>query len=124
MPGVVRGMKNRLWYVPLLVLFGCAGLVRDCQSCEATNLGADWIVVQFDMGGQPFNCWKLRGKSISNEQKSDGIFWVSDSKHLIHISGWYNRIQVINGDFEGAAEEIGVELDRCVDGAYEPDPDC
>jgi hypothetical protein len=103
-----------------LLMAGCAGMYRGCSSYSAQALGANWLVVQFDNAGKPFNCWQLRNTSIANEQASDGIYWV-DGSHLIHISGWYNRVQ-INGnspqDFEQAAKLLGIELNRCTNGAY------
>lgn len=109
-----------LRYLPLLALLGCAGLQRDCSSCSAGNFGADWVIVQFRADGAPMNCWRLRNVGVSNEERTDGIFWQDVDGHLVHISGWYNRVQVANGDYEKAAEAIGVELRRCTNGAYRP----
>jgi hypothetical protein len=39
--------------------------------------------------------------------------------HLVHISGWYNRVQVNNGDWNGAAATLGIDLSRCHDGVYQ-----
>jgi hypothetical protein len=69
----------------------------------------------------PANCWQVKGQSISNEGQSDGIYWVSNSGNLIHLSGWYNRVQV-EGSWKSAANELGIELDRCVGGQYKPHP--
>lgn len=49
---------------------------------------------------------------------TDGIFWQSPDGHLVHISGWYNRVQVQNGDFEGAARQLGIDLASCSEGRY------
>lgn len=102
------------------MLASCAGWQRDCDSCMATSVGADWIVVQYSAAGHPFNCWQLKGVGITNEHASDGIFWVdSKSGNLVHISGWYNRVQVGRwGSFEDAAVLSGVDLKRCVNGHY------
>jgi hypothetical protein len=37
----------------------------------------------------------------------------------VHISGWYNRVQVNNGDWNGAAAALGIDLSRCHDGIYQ-----
>lgn len=104
--------------LPLVFLAGCASLDRGCSSCSAQSFGADWIIVQYRMDGVPMNCWKLEATSVSNEQQSDGIYWKEPSGHLVHIAGWYNRVQVQGKNFAGAAKSIGIDLDRCKEGRY------
>ena len=105
-------IQNVVMFLALIFLAtGCAGFTRSCSSCSAESFGADWIVVQYDYKGNPINCWKLMSVSISNEQNSDGIYW-KESGHLIHISGWYNRIQVDGGRFDEAAKLLGVDLSK------------
>lgn len=106
----------KLWV--LLLLTGCAGWQRDCSSCSASTFGSDWIVLQYGYDGKPINCWELRNTAITNEEHTDGIFWQEPSGHLVHISGWYNRVQVSNGDWSGAAKSIGVDDALCKDGVY------
>lgn len=113
--------KIKTFVVVLLTvcLSGCAGFQKSCSSWSAENFASDWVVVQFDFQGKPFNCWKLKNTSVSNESNSDGIWWQdSKSGHLVHLSGWYNRVQVSNGDFEGAAKHLDVSLTQCTDGKY------
>ncbi len=98
---------------------GCAGLQRSWSSGCATNFGADWVIAQFDLQGRPFNCWKLAGTSIDNEAQSDGIYWKNPKTgDLVHISGWYNRVQVDSSDYEGAAKLLGVDISKCGNGKY------
>ncbi len=115
-------MKSCIKYFPFLLLVGCAGMARDCSSCSASSFGSDWIIVQYGFDGKPINCWQEQNAAISNEKGTDGIYWEHNSwehnSHLIHISGRYNRVQVFNKDFAGAAKSIGVDLDKCVGGAY------
>lgn len=99
-----------MWAV---LLVGCAGTARSCTSCTAESFGADWIVVQMDMSGRPFRCWELRNTSIANEVQSDGIYWAGSQGNLIHISGLYNRVQVLNGQWEAAYREVGVTAATC-----------
>lgn len=113
-------MKKYLQLIPAILLFACAGTMRDCRSSCAGSLGADWIVVQYRADGSPMNCWRLPGVSIDNEGSSDGIYWASTDGHLVHISGWYNRVQISHSDWKAAAKMVGVELDRCGAGAYLP----
>ena len=112
-------MKKLLKYLPLLLLCGCAGFQRNCASGIAGAVGADWVVVQYKADGNPINCWKLEGTSIDNEQGSDGIYLLEPSGHLVHISGWYSRVQVAHNAFKEAANVIGVDIDKCKNGRYE-----
>jgi hypothetical protein len=108
-------MTRAVWtVVTLLVIGGCAGIERECSSIWASNVGADWIVVQYKMDGTPIFCWRLVDVAIRNEDRSDGIMW-KDSRtgHLIHLSGWYNRVQVDKGAFESAAQLIGADAAKC-----------
>ena len=111
---------KRYWYLLfVLVMFsGCAGLGRGCSSMWASAAGANWIIVQYNMNGQPLAAWKLTDVSVSNEQNSDGIYWKEGSGHLVHISGWYNRVQVAGNDYAGAAKLLGVDVDLIRNGKY------
>lgn len=111
-------MKLNRLFPALLLLAGCASWERDCNSSVASSFGGDWIVLQYGFDGTPINCWKLTNTAITNEQGTDGIYWLDPGGHLVHISGWYNRVQVHNNDFAGAAKSIGIELDRCTGGKY------
>lgn len=112
--------RTLLRSLPFLFLVGCAGLQRDCAGCSASSLGADWIIVQYRADGETINCWQLRNASVANEHGSDGIWWTTDKGHLVHVGGWYNRVQVERNDWQGAAREVGVDLDRCKGGRYLP----
>lgn len=96
-----------------LVLFGCAGAGRSCSSCSAQNFGADWIVVQMDMNGNPYRCWELPETSVSNEAQSDGIYWKEGAGNLVHLSGHYNRVQVERGDWDRGFAELGLTREVC-----------
>lgn len=113
-------MKRKVTtFLVLLLLTGCAGFNRGCSSFNAQAFGSDWIVLQYGFDGKPINCWQLKNTSISNEEHSDGIYWLdSHSGHLVHISGWYNRVQVAQGRYDEAAKAIGVDLGKCVGGKY------
>lgn len=102
-----------------LLLVGCAGLERDCSGFSASNFGSNWLVLQYGFDGKPINCWRLENTAIDNESGTDGIFWLEKNGHLVHISGWYNRVQVNNSDWKGAADSIGVDVNKCLDGKYD-----
>ena len=107
-------------FLILITLAGCAGFNRGCSSWSAGTFGSNWIVVQYDYQGDPINCWKLQNTSIANEGNSDGVYWKdSESGHLVHISGWYNRVQVDGGRYEEAAKLLGVELSLITNGKYQ-----
>lgn len=115
---------KRIIYMCILSLglAGCAGFYRSCSNFNAENFGSNWIVVQFAYDGHVFNCWTLHGVSITNEEGSDGIYWKdSNTSHMVHISGWYNRVQVFGDsyqDFDHAATLLGVSASQCGDGRY------
>lgn len=113
-------MKAKLArYFTLSLLAGCAGWDRGCSSCMAENFASDWVIVQYKFNGEPINCWKLNDVSVTNEDRSDGVYWKDSSTgHLVHISGWYNRVQVEHNDFRSAAELMGVDMNRCPGGMY------
>src|SRR6185436_5580716 len=104
---------SRLVLVLALVLGGCAGMDRGCSSCTAESFGADWVVVQMDYLGRPFRCWALHNTSIANEQHSDGIYWVDEHGNLVHISGLYNRVQVMRHRWKEAYAQVGLTEQTC-----------
>lgn len=97
----------------LIALGACAGQMRGCSAWNAEAFGADWLVVQYRNDGQVMKCWRLAGVSVTNEHQSDGVYWKDPWGHLVHISGWYNRVQVSGGNWKGAAESLGVDLAVC-----------
>lgn len=111
-------LRRALTILGLILMTGCAGMTRSCSAFWAEEAGADWIVVQYGLDGKPFNCWKLESTSIANESGSDGIYWKEPSGHLVHISGWYNRVQVRGKQFDDAAKLLGVDVDRIQNGKY------
>ena len=117
-PRMKRGLRNTLFALSLS-LASCAGLTRSCSSCSAEQFASDWLVVQYDMQGKPYNCWKLEETSVTNEPHSDGIYWLDGiSQNLVHISGWYNRVQVERNQWDEAARSVGVDTAKCTGGTY------
>lgn len=113
-------MKLKYAFVALAIaiLPGCAGMGRSWSAGCAENFGADWVVVQYRQDGTAFHCWKLSDVSMTNEKASDGIYWKDRSWNLVHISGWYNRVQVFGGRYEAASVLLGVESSKCDNGVY------
>lgn len=115
-------MKS-LRLLPLLLLLtltvGCAGFNKGCAQFNAGSFGSDWIVVQYAADGRPFHCWKLRGASVEGSTGGN-VDWqeTGANAHLVHLTGWENRVQVVNGDFEGAAKLVGVDANQCGSGVY------
>lgn len=114
-------MRNWLKVAALcLFVVGCSSWNRSCASFGAHTLGADWLVVQFDSTGRPFNCWMIDNATVSNEEAGDGIWWLDQqSGHIIHIAGWYNRVQVTGNDYGEAAQLLGVDVGKCTQGRYD-----
>ncbi len=100
-----------------LILFtmSCAGWDASCSSCAAQSFGSDWLVVQVNaLNGTPYRCWTLQGASVSNESQSDGIWWKDTrSDNLVHISGHYNRVQVVHGNWDDAYKQVGLTKTSC-----------
>lgn len=112
-------MKKIFTVLMSLMMAGCAGMQRGCSSFNAENFGSDWIVVQQNSLGVPMYCWKLPNTSVSNESQTDGIYWLdANTGHLVHISGWYDRVQVSRQNWAGAAKLLGVDTNKCEDGKY------
>lgn len=108
-------------YVKLVLaalLCGCAGISKSCSQFGASVGGSDWIVVQFDQTGRPFNCWKLRGAAVDNSEGGNVDWQDPTNGHLVHITGWENRVQVKDGNFASAARLVGVDEAQCNNGVY------
>jgi len=108
-------MKKSHMALFVIMLGGCAYLDRGCSSCSATALGADWVVVELtEAGAKPYRCWELRGTTITSEEHSDGIYWKdSESGNLIHVSGSYDYVQVRNGNWSAAFQQLGLSKKVC-----------
>lgn len=108
-------MKRRISIhsVLFVMLAGCASMDRGCASCSADSFGADWVVVQMDNDGRPYRCWALRGTSVASES-GDGVYWKDDkSGNLVHISGHFNRVQVVGGNWDHAYSTLGLTAATC-----------
>lgn len=104
-----------------VLLLGCASTDRTCAQCSTEIHGADWLVVQLKADGEIRNCWQLHDLSLANEPHSDGVWWVSSGEQ-VHISGWYNYVQVGSmapANWNSAAATLGVNLSQCTGGRYQ-----
>lgn len=99
--GVGGGIVLLLMLV-LLALIGPKGCERRVASWKAEAYGSDWLVVQYAYDGSTIASWKLRDKSVGNEEGSDGIFFRTNKGHIIHLSGHYVYVQIQDGDWESA----------------------
>lgn len=102
----------------LVMSSACAAMQKSCSQAGASTFGSDWIVVQFDQSGHPFNCWKLRGAVVESSGGGNVDWKDTATGHLVHITGWENRVQVSNGDFASAARLLAVDDALCADGHY------
>lgn len=99
-----------------VLLLGCASTERECAQCGTEIHGADWLIVQLKADGEIRNCWQLHDLAVTNEPHSDGVWWVAGGEQ-VHISGWYNYVQVAN--WNTAAATLGVNLAQCTGGRYQ-----
>jgi hypothetical protein len=101
--------------IALMIASGCAGVSRGCSNCWAKNAGADYVVVELaEMDGTPYRCWALKDVSIDNETNSDGIYWKDpQSGNLVHISGSYDYVQVVDGKWAQAYEYLNLTEAEC-----------
>ena len=76
-------------------------------------MGTDWVVAQYGYDCKPINCYKLVNAAVTNEPQSDGIYWEDSNGNLVHISGWYERVQVERNQWEQAAKTLRVDLKDC-----------
>lgn len=108
-------MKIRKLAPLLALLVGCAYVDRGCSSCGATAFGADWVVVELtEMGAKPYRCWELRNTTITSETQSDGIYWKDpNTGNLIHVSGSYDYVQVMNGNWNSAFAQLNLDRQAC-----------
>jgi hypothetical protein len=97
----------------VISLGGCDGLVKDVSSGFAESFGGDWVITQYSVTtGEVFACYSLQDVSVSNELNSDGINW-KDGPALMSISAPYNKREVVNGDWEGAYNALGITKAKC-----------
>jgi hypothetical protein len=113
-----KKLRTAIFILLLCVGPGCAGFGRQWSAGCAENFGADWIIIKSRMDGTTYRCWKLHNTSVTNEGNSDGIYWKDEGGHLVHVSGWYDRVQVFHDDYDGAAQLLGVDAAKCGHGAY------
>jgi hypothetical protein len=99
--------------IAIYITVSWEGVSRDCSGCWAERTGADWVIVQLDLNGRPFRCWELEGAAITNEERSDGIWWEDEHGNLVHISGLYNRVQVRGDNWDEAFASLGLTRGVC-----------
>lgn len=106
---------TRRMFLAIIFLCGCASFERDCTSCTATTLGSDWLVVQISaLDGKPIRCWQLSNASLDSEERSDGINWKDTvNGNMVHISGFYNYVQVRTGQWDTAFRQLGLTEGLC-----------
>ena len=99
----------------ILLLFFWGGISRSCSSMMATARGSDWVIAQYDLAGYPYRCWELHDTSVANEANTDGIYWEAESGNLVHISGFYTRVQVKDDKWDDAFKTVGVTSAQCTE---------
>jgi hypothetical protein len=101
---------------------GCAGMSKSCTQFNASSFGSDWIVAQYTTDGKAFHCWKLRGAVVEGTEGGSVDWKDTTNGHLVHLTGWENRVQVVGGDFDTAGKLVGVDASLCDSGVYPAPP--
>lgn len=106
-------MKNiGIWVFVAFLSTGCAGTMRKCDMACSSEMGANWLVVQRDNAGKTVRCWKLYDVSIGDSAEVDGIYWQAVDGSIVHITGWFDRVQV-ESSWDKAAALLDVDLTTC-----------
>ena len=111
-------MKRLTVFVFVAFTAACAGMNKMCSQTGASMFGSDWIVAQYDFNGKPFHCWKLRNAAVDSSEGGNVDWKDPNGGHLVHLTGWENRVQVKDGDFVGAGQLIGIDANQCANGIY------
>ena len=111
-------MRKLIILALLASCVGCAGTGKACSQMGASAFGSDWIIVQYRQDGTAFHCWKVRDAAVDSGQGGNIDWKDRQTGHLMHITGWENRIQVAGGDFETAGRLVGVDSNLCGNGIY------
>lgn len=69
---------------------------------RSSSYGSDWMVIEHSATGEIIHYWELHGKTICNEQNSDGIYFTDNTGNVIHLSGFYKYIEIKDGAWEEA----------------------
>lgn len=93
--------------IVILLAVGPKRMNRYFNSWLAGSYGADWYVALYTVDG--VKTWKLENKSVGNETQSDGIFFITNNGHVVHISGHYAYIQVHGKKWAEAKSLLGIK---------------
>jgi len=89
----------------LVVLIGPKGLEKEYHKWRTGAYGSDWLVIEYTDDGYVMDFWELHNCFISNEEESDGIYFVYEENkksQVVHISGRYKLIEIKNDQWEWA----------------------
>jgi len=82
------------------------GCNRRVQSWSSSAYVADWLVVHYAQDGSVINLWELKGKSVGNEENSDGINFVDNDGNVVHLSGHYVYVEIKNNMWDEAKKKF------------------
>jgi len=109
-----EGKSYVIFVVALFLIAGLIGFLtmgpqgcsRRVQSWSSSAYGADWLVVHYAQDGSVINLWELKGKSVGNEENSDGINFVDNDGNVVHLSGHYVYIEIKNNMWDEAKKKF------------------
>jgi len=88
------------------IIVGPKGCSRKLDSWSASAYGSDWLVVHYTQNGDVINSWELNNKSVGNEDGSDGIYFTDNEGNVVHLSGHYVYVQIVNDKWEEAKQKF------------------
>jgi len=104
---LVAKLKQNGVAIAAALTFGCGG-----NACDGPN----HLVVQYDGSGVPLNCWKIVEENLWTD---DGfIYWGHQRRNATYVSPPAVSMPVQNGQWEAAAQALGIDLSRCTNGRY------
>lgn len=106
--GLVSKLKKHSVAIAAALTFGCGGTACD---------GPNHLVVQYDGTGNPLNCWRIIEKNVGVD---DGFIYIGSRRlNPPYISPPAVSTPVENGQWEAAAQALGIDLSRCIYGRYQ-----
>jgi hypothetical protein len=83
-------------------LAGCSSMNNSFNKMKAGTTSSDYVVIKYNLKGEPTRYWILRDNFVNNEESSDGYYW-SDSH------GGINRVTNADAmDIKGEADEQAI----------------
>lgn len=87
------GALAAIGVVGAVLCSGPAGMKTTLLGWTASAYGSDWLIVQYAQSGCVITHWNLKNEAVQNEDRSDGIYFVTEEGAVVHLSGHYAYVQ-------------------------------